>query len=218
MLAALSSLDPPALCDLSFPDPLPLPPTSPTALVSLPIPTYDTAHIDLNATRPSSHLAELFPPADSLNRLATAFSLDHYSLDEDTRLERLEPLPWPCWSCEKPAGATDIFEADLESKTLFSMGLPPWESDAREATDRRAWIETLFPVVEEEEEDSLHVTRRNTFLAFSQFYAAQQESSVVEWIRNDLFQIRFLPPGTVPISQQVIPDPDLALDLTLKLG
>ena len=174
MLAALSSLDQPALCDLSFPDPLPLPPTIPTSLESHPLPTYDTAHIDLNATRPSSHLAELFPPADSLNRLAKAFSLDHYSLDEDTRLERLEPLPWPCWSCEKPAGATDIFETDLESKAL-SIGLP----DAREATGRRGWIETLFPVVEEEE-DSLHITRRNTFLAFSQFYAAQQESSVVD--------------------------------------
>jgi hypothetical protein len=178
VLAALSSLDPPALCDLSFPDPLPLLPTSPTALESHPLPTYDTAHIDLNATRPSSHLAELFPPADSLNMLAKAFSLDHYSLDEDTRLERLGPLPWPCWSCEKPSGATDIFEADLESKTL-SIGLP----DAREATDGRAWIETLFPVVEEEEgeeENSFHITRRNTFLAFSQFYEAQQESSVVD--------------------------------------
>ncbi len=173
MLAALSSLDPPALCDLSFPDPLPLPAPS-TALESHPLPTFDTAHIDLNATRPSSHLAELFPPADSLNRLAKAFSLDHYSLDEDTRLERLCPMPWPCWSSEKPACATDIFEADLESKTL-SMEL----TDAREATDGRAWIETLFPVVEKEEEDSLDITRRNTFLAFSQFYAAQQESSVV---------------------------------------
>ncbi len=174
MLAALSSLDPPALCDLSFPEPLPLAAAS-TALESHPLPTYDTAHIDLNSTRPSSHLAELFPPANSLNRLAEAFSLDHYSLDEDTRLERLEPLPWPCWSCEKPAGATDIFETDLESKTLLSIGLP----DAREATGQQSWIETLFPVVEEEE-DSLHTTRRNTFMAFGQFYAAQQESSVVD--------------------------------------
>ncbi len=177
MLAALSSLDPPALCDLSFPEPLPLPPTSPTALESHPLPTYDTAHIDLNATRPSSHLAELFPPANSLNRLAEAFSLDQYSLEEDTRLERLGPLPWPCWSCEKPSGATDIFEVNLESKTLLSMELPG--ESARDATDRRAWIETLFPVVEEEE-DSLHITRRNTFMAFSQFYTAQQDSSVVD--------------------------------------
>ncbi len=58
------------------------------------------------------------------------------------------------------------------------MGLP----DAREATDGRAWIETLFPVVEEEEDSlhELHITRRNTFMAFNHFYAAQQESSVVD--------------------------------------
>jgi hypothetical protein len=58
------------------------------------------------------------------------------------------------------------------------MGLP----DAREATGQQSWIETLFPVdeEEEEEEDSLHITRRNTFMAFGQFYAAQQESSVVD--------------------------------------
>jgi hypothetical protein len=100
-----------------LPDPLSPPPPCPSQYSDCRPPTYDTSPLDLNLTRPDCFLAELFPPAGSLERLRAAYpkadKLARHLTDLGPFLQKLRPLPWPTWSCEKPDGATDIFDLDL---------------------------------------------------------------------------------------------------------
>ena len=126
VLAALDSLRLPAFCDPAWPDLLIPPDWSQEDDGN--VPSYDISPIDLDTTRPDCFLSELFPPAGSLERLREAYpkaaKLARHLADLGPYLQDLPSLPWPSWSCDKPAGATGIFDLSLATGSLLL--LPDW--------------------------------------------------------------------------------------------
>lgn len=134
----------------------------------------------MNSTRPDCHLAELFPPADSLERLRLAYPgggrLARHLTDPGTFSERLLPLPWPCWSARKPTGAISFFE----ERVSLHEPPAPWDPAAVKA-QALAVTTALFNM---EGAASLEKTRRNSFLAFREFeesvHAAEEQKRRAE--------------------------------------
>jgi hypothetical protein len=142
VLATLESLHPAALCDMSLPDPL----SPPRYSDSCP-PICDTSPLDLNLTRPDCYRGELFPPACSLERLRAAYPkadrLARHLTDLGPFVEKLRPLPWPTWSCQKPDGATDIFDLELTNV----QALEPFTADELNQMRNKAKGDVAMPAL-----------------------------------------------------------------------